>query len=134
MSEPNANADAPDPHFLNLVFMFQSAAWQHLGKVKNPMTDKVERDLDQARYAIDTLAMLEAKTKGNRTPDEDKLLDHTLYELRMNFVEEKKKGDAPADASEQPAEADQSDEAPTSSEPSEAPEGDESSGGPGKEA
>jgi hypothetical protein len=39
---------------------------------------------------IDVLAMLQAKTKGNRTEDEDRLLEELLYELRMRFVHESK--------------------------------------------
>ena len=78
--------------FAQLVFMFQGAAYQHMGKVKNPMTDKIERDMDQARHAIDVLSMLEAKTQGNLGDEEKTLLEHALYELRLNFMDEVKKG------------------------------------------
>ena len=74
--------------FMQLVFMFQSTAMQHLGKVKNPLTDRIERDLDQARHIIDVLGMLEAKTRGSLSPQERQFLEHALYELRMNFVDE----------------------------------------------
>lgn len=106
MSEPNS----PDPYFLQLVFMFQGAAYQHMGKTMNPATQKIERDLEQARHAIDLLTMLETKTKGNLSEDEEKLLEHTLFELRMNFVEEKNKGDAPSEdaAADEDASGDES--------------------------
>jgi len=77
--------------FAQLVFTFQNAAMQHLGKLKNPLADRVERDLDQARHVIDILGMLEEKTRGNLTPQEKQLLDHALFELRMNYVDEVKK-------------------------------------------
>ena len=77
--------------FMQLVMMFQGAAYQHMGKVMNPATQKVERDLVQAKNAIDILGMLEEKTRGNLSEDEARLLEHTLYELRMNYVDEMNK-------------------------------------------
>ncbi len=74
--------------FMQIVMMFQSAAYQHMGKVMNPITQKVERDLAQAKNAIDLLGMLDEKTRGNLNENENRLLEHTLYELRMNYVDE----------------------------------------------
>ena len=74
--------------FMQIVMMFQSAAYQHMGKVMNPITQKVERDLAQAKNAIDILGMLGEKTRGNLNENENRLLEHTLYELRMNYVDE----------------------------------------------
>jgi len=71
-----------------LVLMFQTAALQHMGKLKNPMTDKVERDLSQAQISIDMLDMLHSKTKGNLTPDEERIFSMVLQELRLNYVDE----------------------------------------------
>ena len=91
--------------FTQVVLMFQGAAWQHLGKVMNPATNKVERDLAQAKNTIDILGMLQAKTKGNLSDNEQKFLEHALYELRMNYVDEANKGPDEADTSEDEAEA-----------------------------
>ncbi len=77
--------------FTQIVIMFQGAAMQQLGKVKNPVTDKIERDLDHARNSIDILGMLEVKTKGNLTTQEDQFLQLVLSELRLNYVDEVKK-------------------------------------------
>ena len=77
--------------FTQVVIMFQGAAMQQLGKVKNPVSDKIERDLDHARNTIDILGMLEVKTKGNLTPQEDQFLQLVLSELRLNYVDEIKK-------------------------------------------
>ena len=80
--------------FLHLVSMFQFAAMQQMGKLPNPVTGKIERDLEQARLSIDMIEMLHAKTAGTRTADESELLDKVLFELRMNFVDESKRAAA----------------------------------------
>ncbi len=78
--------------FTQLVLSFQAAAWQQMGKVQSIMTGKIERNLVMAKHSIDMLAMLEEKTKENLTEDESKYLEHVLYELRMNYLDEVKKG------------------------------------------
>lgn len=83
--------------FMQLVMMFQGMALQNLGKVMNPMTNQVERNLEQAKNMVDILGMLDAKTKGNLSDNEQKLMEHVLFELRMNYVDELKKDDAPED-------------------------------------
>ena len=88
--------------FMQLIMMFQGMAMQNLGKVMNPMTQMVERNLEQAKNFIDLLGMIDEKTKGNLTENEAKMLEHTLFELRMNFVEESKRPDpTPEEESEQ---------------------------------
>lgn len=77
--------------FASLVMMFQSATMQHLGKVKNPFTDKIERDLSQAQMTIDLLEMINRKTKGNLSKDEGYYLSNVLRELRLNYVDEQSK-------------------------------------------
>lgn len=83
--------------FMQVVMMFQGMAMQNLGKVMNPVTNQIERNLEQAKNMIDLLGMLEAKTKGNLNENENRLLDHALYELRMNYVDEMKKANTPAE-------------------------------------
>ena len=80
--------------FMQLVMMFQGMALQNLGKVMNPMTNQVERNLEQAKNMIDILGMLDEKTKGNLNDNEQRLMEHVLFELRMNYVDELKKDDA----------------------------------------
>jgi tellurite resistance protein len=62
---------------------------QQLGKVKHPVTENTEKNLEAAENTIDILAMLQAKTKGNLAADEDALLTQILQELRLAFVQEK---------------------------------------------
>jgi hypothetical protein len=78
-------------YFVQLIITFQAAAMQQMGKLQNPLTQKVERNLDQARSSIDMLEMLQDKTRKNLTENEEKFLEHTLYELRMNYLDEVKK-------------------------------------------
>ena len=68
-----------------------------LGKVINPMTGKAEKNLSVARLFIDTLEMLENKTRGNLNSDETKVLQATLTDLRLMFVEESKQGQSAKD-------------------------------------
>jgi hypothetical protein len=76
--------------FLDMVGLFSSQAMIALGKLANPMTGKAEKNLPAARLFIDTLEMLERKTRGNLVPDESKVLQATLTDLRLMFVEESK--------------------------------------------
>lgn len=74
--------------FFQLVMTFHTAIMQHLGKIKNPMTDKIERNLEQARMSIDMLDMIKEKTGGNLTQNEVSLLGRLLREAKMNYVDE----------------------------------------------
>jgi len=58
-----------------------------LGLVPTPGAESPEVNLEHAKHAIDTLQMLEEKTKGNRTPEEDKEMDEMLHQMRMAFVQ-----------------------------------------------
>lgn len=73
---------------LQLVSMFQFASLQHMGKLKNPVSDKVERDLVQAHATIDMIEMLHVKMRGNLSPDEEKMFTMLLQELQLNYVDE----------------------------------------------
>ena len=85
------NSDKSDPLFINLVLTLHNAAMLHMGKVKNPLSDKVERDMSQAEMSIDMLDMLKNKSVGNLTDEENSILSRTLNELKMNFMDEKAK-------------------------------------------
>lgn len=85
--------------FAQLIIMFQGACMQHLGKIKNPMTDAIERDLEQAQAMIDLIEMLQAKTRGNLTREEETFITNVVRELKLNYVDEAGKHDQPtADA------------------------------------
>jgi hypothetical protein len=83
--------DPQDHHqllFVQLVMSLHAETMHFLGKTKHPVTDKVERNLDAARNAIDMLEMLEQKTKGNTTEEEHRFLSQVLQEVRLNYVDE----------------------------------------------
>ena len=75
--------------FITLVSSLSSQAWIQLGKIKNPVTDKLEKNLDGASMSIDMLSMIHEKTKNNLEEYEDKFLQQSLGDLKMNFVFEK---------------------------------------------
>ena len=91
MSDNSANKN--DQLFMYLVGTFQSSAWIALGKMKNPVTDKIERNMDQASFYIDLLDMMQTKMNGNLSEYEEQMLINTVSELKMNFIEEQKKPD-----------------------------------------
>ena len=84
--------------FLQLVLGLQQSGMISLGKLMNPMSRKIETNIEAARDTIDTLAALEARTKGNLEPDEQRVLSQVLTDLRMNYLEELKKTGAKAEA------------------------------------
>ncbi|ROQ90966.1 DUF1844 domain-containing protein [Desulfosoma caldarium] len=83
-----SGATYPQVTFSTFVFSLSSSALVHLGEVPDPSTQKVEKDLPLAKQIIDTLAMLQEKTKGNLDKDEEQLLQTVLYDLRLRFVKQ----------------------------------------------
>jgi hypothetical protein len=82
-----------EPTFTIFLSSLSMQAMIAMGKLENPMTGKAEVSLEQARFLIDTLGIIKEKTKGNLTPEENTLLDDALFNLRMMYVEAKKKND-----------------------------------------
>ncbi len=75
----------PPASFSMLVQSLLTQALYHLGDLAARGSAPVV-DLDMARHSIDTLGILEEKTRGNLTPEEKAVLDRALYEARMRFV------------------------------------------------
>jgi hypothetical protein len=74
--------------FTQLILMLHGAGMQQMGKVKNPLSDKIERDLTQAQFSIDMLDMIKDKMRGNLNTEEERFLQSLLQELKLNFVDE----------------------------------------------
>lgn len=74
--------------FMMLVQQHQQIAMMGMGKIKNPSTDEIERDLKSAKFAIDTLLMLQKFTEGNLPKELKNYLEQTLNTLRLNYAEE----------------------------------------------
>src|SRR5687768_10241988 len=84
----NPTAEDPEMPHASLAMLISTIATQAavcMGQLPNPITGKAEVHLNQARHFIDTLAVLEEKTTGNRTPEESAMLTAMLHELRMAF-------------------------------------------------
>ncbi|HEY9162405.1 MAG TPA: DUF1844 domain-containing protein [Desulfomonilia bacterium] len=106
-SEPQKTEESPAPEkksetrynqqdinidLSTLVMSFATSAIVAMGKAPDPHTGQVFQDFTIAQQNIDIVALLEEKTKGNRTREEDNLFEGVLYELRMLFVEARKGG------------------------------------------
>ena len=83
---PGGPPGAPKADLTSLLVMLYGDAMANLGQAPDPVSSRPHVDLEQARFAIDLLAMLQEKTRGNRTPDETAVLDEMLTTLRMGFV------------------------------------------------
>jgi predicted metal-dependent hydrolase len=85
---------------MQVVIQNQQMALLSMGKLKNPVTDKIEKNLEYAKISIDTLDMLKEKTKSNLSEYEEKFLDEVIRDLKLNYVDELNKtpaGDAEAE-------------------------------------
>lgn len=78
---------AKEIDFTTFCISLGSSAFVHLGEVPHPESQAVAENLVLAKQTIDLLGMLQAKTRGNLTPEEDKLLEHLLLDLRLRYVE-----------------------------------------------
>ena len=101
MSDDRQNAEM----FQGLVISLAAATMQHLGKTMSPVTNKIEKNLQAAQATIDMLDMLEAKTKGNLSETEAKLLRSVLAELKLNYVETLNETPADSAAGSKPEQA-----------------------------
>ena len=84
-------SDSADLTFSGFVLSLATTAALHFGDIADPSTGmREEPDPHAAGRIIDVIAMLQQKTRGNLIPEEDKLLEDLLYELRLRFVEAQK--------------------------------------------
>jgi len=94
--------------FIGFVSLLANSAMQQLGKLINPVTGKTEQSLEGARATIEMLKMLQVKTKGNLSKDEQQVLDTSLSNVQLNYVDEVKRQEQPA-AEAPPTETDKAD-------------------------
>ncbi len=76
----------PEVTFSTFVMSLNTSVLYHLGEIKDPATGASEVNYDLARHAIDTLVMLQEKTKGNLNEDEEAMLKNIVYDVKMRFV------------------------------------------------
>ncbi|MBN1754824.1 DUF1844 domain-containing protein [bacterium] len=87
MEKDKKTPENTDPLFLQLLTMLQVGAYQQLGMIANPLTNKTEVKIEVARNTIDLIEMLQNKTDGNLNEEEDQILNQLLYDLRMRYVQ-----------------------------------------------
>lgn len=85
-SQKTTGTELPAPSFSMLVSSFAAQAMAAMGKIPDPVEGHAVVRPDVAKHFIDILGMLEEKTKGNLTGEEEKMMDGILHELRMTFV------------------------------------------------
>ena len=90
--------------FSSLVLMLSSSAWVSLGKIADPVSGEVKKDLRSAKLSIDTLIMLREKTSGKLDEDEKKLLNVMISDLQANYAETVLNPEGDAGAAEQTGE------------------------------
>lgn len=90
MAQSEDEAKYNEARFLALVSGLSAGIMQHLGKVVNPLTGKIERDLQAAQGTIDILRMLKEKTKGNLADREQRTLDALISAAQLNYLDEVK--------------------------------------------
>ena len=89
MEETTAQEEAqqlPPVDFISYLANLVETGRLYLEGIPNPETDEVVINLPLVKHIIDTIEMLEEKTKGNLTAPEANFLANTLYELRMGYV------------------------------------------------
>lgn len=79
----------PEINFATFIFSLNSSVLVHLGVINDPATGQKVKNLALAKQTIDIMGMLEEKTRGNLTEDEESMLKNILYDLRMIYVKEK---------------------------------------------
>lgn len=80
----------PRVDFATFVLSLSHSALLHLGEAQHPETGQVEQNLSLARQTIDLIGMLEEKTRGNLTGDEERLIGQILFDLRIRCMEQSK--------------------------------------------
>ncbi len=88
--EKKGAAPLPEVNFSSFLLSLSSSTLLHLGEIADPQSGEKKKDLALAKQSIDIIVLLKDKTKGNLTHEEEELLDHLLYDLRMRFVEASK--------------------------------------------
>ncbi len=81
----------PEVSFSTFIMSLNTSVLYHLGELSDPETGRKSINIDLARHAIDTLVVLEQKTKGNLTAEESELMRNILYDVKMRYVNTVKK-------------------------------------------
>jgi len=84
--DASAKEALPEVDFNSFIFSLSTSVLIQLGEIEDPFTKKSAKNLPLAKQTIDLIGMLKEKTKGNLTPQEERLIESILYDLRMRYV------------------------------------------------
>jgi hypothetical protein len=87
-TDPRTAASVEGVDFGSLLVLLGTQASLYLGDIPNPVNQKREKDIPAAKHFIDLLSLLQVKTKGNLTGEEERLLQQLLFDLRLRYVRE----------------------------------------------
>ena len=87
-AESQQEPPLPEINFATFVVSLNASALLHLGAIEDPNTGQATKDLAMAKQTIDILSLLEEKTEGNLTSEENNLIKSILYDLRIIYVKE----------------------------------------------
>jgi len=87
-SETDSRIPLPEMNFSTFVVSLNASALMHLGLMEDPTRGQKVKNLELGKQTIDILVMLEEKTKGNLSSEEEQLLRNILYDLRINYVKQ----------------------------------------------
>ncbi len=74
--------------FIQYISILANSVMQQLGKIMNPVTGKMEKNLEAAKATIDLISMLKEKTRGNLTANEEEVISNALANLQLNYADE----------------------------------------------
>ena len=89
--EKQSQEQEPQLDFFNYIASLGFQAMIFLGEIPNPLTNQIDKNLKQAKFLIDTMVIIKEKTMGNLTKEEAELLNGSIYELQLHYVEASKK-------------------------------------------
>ena len=83
----NGKCVMPEVTFTAFIMSLNTSALFYLGEIPDPATGQTAQDLVLVQHTIDTLDLLEKKTRGNLTDDEKNMLESFIYDLKMRYVQ-----------------------------------------------
>ncbi|MEI7591148.1 MAG: DUF1844 domain-containing protein [Deltaproteobacteria bacterium] len=83
---PSEEQKLPEMNFTNFIISMSTTAMFHFGMFPDPETKQANKNLPAAKQVIDILGMLQEKTKGNLTKEEETMFEESIYSLRMYFL------------------------------------------------
>ncbi len=76
----------PEIDFTNFILSLSTSTLIQLGEIQDPFTQQSAKNLPLAKQTIDLIGMLKEKTQGNLSPEEEKVIEYVLYDLRLKYV------------------------------------------------